>query len=122
MRYFWSREFVYALPEHSRPAFDVEGLPGRLWKWRLRTAGLTLAQRVSQPEFALETAAETRRNSGAALKPTRPSGWSIIFIHMALDIALETAAAQRAALVDAVPHAVPDPLKPLPFAVLGVMS
>ena len=78
MRYFWSREFVYGLPEHSRPAFDVEGLPGWLWKWRLRTAGLTLAQRVSQPEFALETAAETRRNSGAALKPTRPSGWSII--------------------------------------------
>ncbi len=44
------REFVTGLQEYSRHAIDVETLPARLWKWRLRTAGLTLAQRVSNPE------------------------------------------------------------------------
>lgn len=44
------REFVTGLREYSRHAIDVEVLPARLWKWRLRTAGLTLAQRVVEPE------------------------------------------------------------------------
>ena len=44
------REFVEGLREHSRHAIDVASLPARLWKWRLRAAGLTLAQRVPHPE------------------------------------------------------------------------
>ncbi len=44
------REFVAGLREHSRHAIDVRCLPARLWKWRLRAAGLTLAQRVAHPE------------------------------------------------------------------------
>ena len=44
------REFVEGLREHSRHAIDVQSLPARLWKWRLRAAGLTLAQRVAHPE------------------------------------------------------------------------
>ena len=44
------REFVAGLREHSRHAIDVRSLPARLWKWRLRAAGLTLAQRVPHPE------------------------------------------------------------------------
>lgn len=44
------REFVAGLREHSRHAIDVQSLPARLWKWRLRAAGLTLAQRVAHPE------------------------------------------------------------------------
>ena len=44
------REFVDGLREHSRHRIDLESLPARLWKWRLRAAGLTLAQRVAQPE------------------------------------------------------------------------
>ena len=44
------REFVEGLREHSRHAIDVRNLPARLWKWRLRAAGLTLAQRVAHPE------------------------------------------------------------------------
>ena len=44
------REFVTGLREHSRHAIDLESLPARLWKWRLRAAGLTLAQRVAHPE------------------------------------------------------------------------
>ena len=44
------REFVEGLREHSRHALDVQSLPARLWKWRLRAAGLTLAQRVKRPE------------------------------------------------------------------------
>ena len=44
------REFVTGLRQHSRYAIDVWSLPARLWKWRLRAAGLTLAQRVEHPE------------------------------------------------------------------------
>ena len=44
------REFITGLQGHSRHAIDLEGLPARLWKWRLRAAGLTLAQRVEHPE------------------------------------------------------------------------
>ena len=43
------REFLSGLREHSRHAIDVQSLPARLWKWRLRAAGLTLAQRVEHP-------------------------------------------------------------------------
>ncbi len=32
------REFVAGLREHSRHAIDVDSLPARLWKWRLRAA------------------------------------------------------------------------------------
>ena len=44
------REFADGLREHSRHRIDLQTLPARLWKWRLRAAGLTLAQRVAQPE------------------------------------------------------------------------
>ena len=44
------REFADGLREHSRHRIDLVSLPARLWKWRLRAAGLTLAQRVPQPE------------------------------------------------------------------------
>ena len=44
------REFIVGLCEHSRHRINVESLPARLWKWRLRAAGLTLAQRVVHPE------------------------------------------------------------------------
>ena len=44
------REFVDGLREHSRHRIDLQSLPARLWKWRLRAAGLTLAQRVARPE------------------------------------------------------------------------
>ena len=44
------REFADGLREHSRHRIDLQTLPARLWKWRLRAAGLTLAQRVRQPE------------------------------------------------------------------------
>lgn len=44
------REFVTGLIQHSRHSIDLEALPARLWKWRLRAAGLTLAQRVAHPE------------------------------------------------------------------------
>ena len=44
------REFLIGLCAHSRHEIHVESLPARLWKWRLRVAGLTLAQRVMDPE------------------------------------------------------------------------
>ena len=44
------REFADGLRECSRHRIDLLTLPARLWKWRLRAAGLTLAQRVAQPE------------------------------------------------------------------------
>ena len=44
------REFADGLREHSRHRIDLVSLPARLWKWRLRAAGLTLAQRVPQPQ------------------------------------------------------------------------
>ena len=91
--------------------FRIEGLPElsgtameflRLWP-REAQAAVTIA---------LETAAEIRRIRAGRVDADTPERMKHHFIHIALDIALETAAAQQAQLADAVTDGVPEALSP----------